>query len=736
MRKIIKIPLAFLSYGVLTTILSTQISAVGHKSNIKQTLTENNYHQVANQVKSKPNVLNWIKEVEKNGFNDYKRDLDNLYQLELTDTQKHFIKNNLREKYQINQFKNKTTKTNIRKRQKRAADKNIRYQKTHYFYEPSRGRSDAVDYRFEDLTHDEAEKIYVRTSGSSSKKYLFKIHDKPIDLSGVTNQINNHHGGFDSIVNLFDSKADTSDITVFNWSNQRILELVLDTLFGNTIIQNKIKSLRKVDEIKHLTNWATDLISSGVAIKIGHIMKNSTFFKGFFNSKAIDLGKNMTKLVNFSNWLKKTTIKTAVKVAGKKPFSIPKSLIEDWKNAKANISKKLYAGIVPTDSSSGSLAKSVGTSIAYSAAALTGPIAPSAIAGVALASFFLNVYPTGNGYSAMSNWGDHGLNDWKFQMEKNFENMVAIAASFSENFIHGVSWKVEDSWFDSPDLWIRPGQSGNEPWMKLSTNYLSTPRGNIKTEKKFVYGTKIEEQGFESITNARNRFRAQKSDGHIIFEELGTIYSNGSPWEDYSKFTIHTPGGVEHSGSNRHYDITWYHLSPSYRIIQKYYPPIKKDHFVTAFQPNMNVHENDNDDDDEIKKWNFKSKIPDGLEIGGYSPGEIVVKFEHEEGRFYTTSEAWTKLLSESYQTAKKWAKDVIGGKNPLKNGERVDLSKYRNNPYMQIVPRYYLHGLDIDRTKFNTYNDPGWDDTHSDKFRHAGISVSFKIVLEARMIN
>lgn len=54
-----------MSYGILTTILFTQISVVGHKSTRKQKLTKNNYYQVANQVKNKQNVLNWIKELEK-----------------------------------------------------------------------------------------------------------------------------------------------------------------------------------------------------------------------------------------------------------------------------------------------------------------------------------------------------------------------------------------------------------------------------------------------------------------------------------------------------------------------------------------------------------------------------------------------------------------------------------------------------------------------------------------------
>ncbi|WP_371246691.1 hypothetical protein ACA758_01820 [Mycoplasmopsis agassizii] len=62
--------------------------------------------------------------------------------------------------------------------------------------------------------------------------------------------------------------------------------------------------------------------------------------------------------------------------------------------------------------------------------------------------------PTPNGYTAFENINDHGLNDFKKQMKDNYSTMMWIEKEWSDNFQHGIVWKVTDGWFTFPDLFI------------------------------------------------------------------------------------------------------------------------------------------------------------------------------------------------------------------------------------------------------------------------------------------
>ncbi|PAF55156.1 hypothetical protein [Mycoplasmopsis agassizii] len=62
--------------------------------------------------------------------------------------------------------------------------------------------------------------------------------------------------------------------------------------------------------------------------------------------------------------------------------------------------------------------------------------------------------PTPNGYTAFENINDHGLNDFKKQIKDNYSTMMWIEKEWSDNFQHGIVWKVTDGWFTFPDLFI------------------------------------------------------------------------------------------------------------------------------------------------------------------------------------------------------------------------------------------------------------------------------------------
>lgn len=55
----------------------------------------------------------------------------------------------------------------------------------------------------------------------------------------------------------------------------------------------------------------------------------------------------------------------------------------------------------------------------------------------------------------MSSVNDHGPNDFDSQISTNEHTMAQIAISFSENYLRGIEWYVQDSWGGLPELRIR-----------------------------------------------------------------------------------------------------------------------------------------------------------------------------------------------------------------------------------------------------------------------------------------
>lgn len=97
----------------------------------------------------------------------------------------------------------------------------------------------------------------------------------------------------------------------------------------------------------------------------------------------------------------------------------------------------------------------------------------------------LSFYKVGNGFSVMQNWGDHGLNDWRFQLKNNASNIALIEKHFSNGYTSGIDWKVTDGWFSLPNLYIRT--QANNSWLNLSP------------ENEFNYGNKIEMDGVTNV---------------------------------------------------------------------------------------------------------------------------------------------------------------------------------------------------------------------------------------------
>lgn len=109
-----------------------------------------------------------------------------------------------------------------------------------------------------------------------------------------------------------------------------------------------------------------------------------------------------------------------------------------------------------------------------------------AYAGAATVSFLLKTLSRvlnleqGNGHSVLQNMGDHGLNDYEFQIKHNLVNMANLAFLFSNNLKNSIYWKVTDGWFWYPELYIKTGENNHDVWIHLSS-------GN-----SFNFGNKIE----------------------------------------------------------------------------------------------------------------------------------------------------------------------------------------------------------------------------------------------------
>lgn len=529
--------------------------------------------------------------------------------------------------------------------------------------------------------------------------YLHDSYRRPILINGhkvteqgETNQWNDWH--------VFNP-----DVTIINWSNKEIYQRISERVNLSNDYRTLVETSRKLSEgIELLTEVAkTDrLLQIGEAVSKFKATNIFTTYAPLFEKVNFGFAA-LNYFSDIATW------------AGQMP-------IHDA------IEKSVVKNLVPWG---------VG---AITGATLGGPIGAAIGLGVDL---ILNVIPTPNGATISSNMFDHGLNDFKFQLNHNVDNMLGIAQSFSEDFSHGISWKIEDSLFDTPDLWIRPGQVASEHWQKLSNAFFATPsvivdsltsisnfEFKLPATKTFNWGIPVALQGFKDITELRKSYNIPQATDKIVYQDILRVdFYN----EHNLIYAEPRNMGVMFAGSNRNYEIT-------FQYVPKSGAPV-------SFTPSQTVHENDHDHDSSIKHNEWIGKLPsDGIEIDVNNLGSFQITFN--DGKVLQLKEM-NDMFLKALEKAQEYVKFVLDyGKHPQmplpgsnENTREINSSASASGgldtsnfiPFDQAktyVPRFFIKMLWTQETKFNTYDDSGWDDTHSDNFSFfkpsIGINVEF----------
>lgn len=247
----------------------------------------------------------------------------------------------------------------------------------------------------------------------------------------------------DEDYNLFED-----DVTVFHWSNQKIY-----------------------DNVK---NQSLISFNSDVQKNLGFLVGDVTSIPNTVISEVIKKTLNSTTLLN-----------SLAKFSSFWGTSFLSSVItRDWKNNIAN-----SIGQTAIDVITSSLIGKAGEFLfeELSSSIIAGPV--GAICAQVL-KMVIDLIPSGNGHTIGENYDDHGLNDWDYQWKNNAENMLLNAVTWSSEFKSGINWKVVDSWFSTPKLYIqRVSSSEKSSWFSLS--------GNNFINNDFNWGHKIGVHNYE-----------------------------------------------------------------------------------------------------------------------------------------------------------------------------------------------------------------------------------------------
>lgn len=526
-------------------------------------------------------------------------------------------------------------------------------------------------------------------------KYLVDIGGKPITL-------NSHQITIQGETNIWnDWHMINPDVTIINWSNEEIYDRIV------RYVREMQSSSGFEQKIKVLLVGIGSLAEEGKSERLREALD---VFRSFINSPALQPFQTFLKRVGY--WV---TLNNFITDVGN--FMLHEPIYDA-------IEKSAAKNLVP-----------FGMALAGTAA-LGGPI--GAVIGL-VSELVLNVIPTPNGFTPLDNMFDHGLNDWDFQLRHNTSNVLGIALAFSEDLSHGISWKVKDSILDTPDLWVRPGQVADQPWILLSKDYIPAPQVivnpvtggeqlvySVPATKTFNWGIPIEMQGFEGLTNLRRRYDSiEKTTDNLEYQDTLQV----DFYTEYSEITATPPHkGVMQADSNRNYEITFNYIDSN--------------GVSTPFTPAQTVHENDHDNDGSVKFGNWKGDLPsDGIPINDNSVGSFELSFE--DGNKLQLPDM-TKMLKIALTKAKEYANFVLSyGMHPRMSSSThsIEISSgssastgidTRNfvafDQTKNYVAKYYVKSLWTTETRFNTYDDRGWDDTHSDNFRFKNTSIGINV--------
>lgn len=499
------------------------------------------------------------------------------------------------------------------------------------------------------------------------------------------------------------------DVTIINVSNDSIWKDASNSILGEIKDDPRYHAL--MEQNQHIAE-VFDLIKKGVEYSPKVV------------NAAVDLLKRKAIIFN-DELIKKKYGKIADKMSLLTDVMSFCVQLDDYMRDANN---NFVDAIIQSGVQSGLVSTGV-SSLATLIAAPLGPFAPivGMIAEKVVDAIFNHV--TENGHTTLSNMADHGLNDWDFQLKNNADTISKLQMEFSEGCIHGVSWMVKDAIDSTPNLWIKPGQSATTSWVKLSNDFYDPTTHLVK--KSFVWGEKIRFVGYEGTTKLAEQCRAQ--DGFYGVLSGTSITDSHKVYEDVLEVGIpeilrSQTGEVEKSDTNKNFTMS---------LISRTLHPMYKYFMDFEGAPGIVVHENDHDDDNAVKGWNWNSNWnnnpPVILRDWIYSNEDYMhFKIHFDDGKEKMFPQLDSRLRLVARRAAEFFEYVVRYGSHPhYENGERDDSKPFQ--PFhkdMHIIPVFHLSHVSFGWIKFNTFDDKGYDDTHSDYFRFGnakiGIRVSF----------
>lgn len=287
-------------------------------------------------------------------------------------------------------------------------------------------------------------------------------------------------------------------------------------------------------------------------------------------------------------------------------------------------------------------------------------------------------------------------NEFKLPVEK----LAALLVKYSNDFHNDVEMKIVGDYKLGHSLWIKSGHDATTSWTKVPETALQGWAAEMDLSSLW------EKYHYQDLSQVNNNPGGgggiiQKSDiGVVLASPANTLQADQKPvvWADGA----------------RHYWI---------RMMIKF----GNDQFITL-DPTAYVYENDDDHDSDVKFADWTASTQGLLRFTSADRS----KLENIEVRleFADSPTDSTDQFTTFSQLAAQLKTQLLAQFDSLK----ATVDKMHNNqdivglPYDKTAAHDFfldLHSIHTDILKFNTYDDNGYDDTHSDYFRFSGVNAN-----------
>lgn len=289
----------------------------------------------------------------------------------------------------------------------------------------------------------------------SSPSSIYRNNLTYRDNNGVTHLVKDRNKnnipikGVHRVYRRYDTWKD--DITEFYYTNQDIYELShqkLGLILDNTF-DKQISDLEKKLEGQDDWNSLNSSIAGSFDWKDSLSYATEKMFVSAFNlmfENAIGL---LTEFGFIDRYTEIIFNVTTDYVTGMTRGGLPTSY-DEFINKNSEVESDFLL-------ESAALLAGVGIAVGLGLA-VSMPVVGAIAAGILLIADFI---PSGNGHSLLSNYDDHGLNDWDYQWKANSKRMILNMVNWSYDYRYGIVYKVTDSWFYTPRLEIRTQGKSN-----------------------------------------------------------------------------------------------------------------------------------------------------------------------------------------------------------------------------------------------------------------------------------